>query len=352
MAGCHLYCCITFLCFYKNILERKFVKANKLKATPMYRGGIFLKTTIIIGLFIFSGTYISIANAAYKEKLKGLNFYNDFSIGPAQTKLVIKRGQEVTKEIQVTNRGKYFPFIVETAIFKGSNNPAMGAIYYFDKDYGSFANSWLKPEIKLFSLKHGERLHFKVRIKVPDKADAGEHYAGVFIRNLPKKAKKKAIQISSRVGSLFLITISGKVKEEGIFSSFNSNKSLYEKGPVNFKLVVKNKGTVHLEPSGEIIIKKGRKLIDKIPVRKWFVLRESSRQQEVKWSKPLLIGKYTAFANVVLSNGKQETKKIVFYIIPIKSITIGILFILLFILGLYYFYKDVLSKYKILIQKK
>lgn len=297
-------------------------------------------------LFVLLFLPLFLVRAEKIEVLRGDPVTGHFELGPTRIAVDSNQGQFFEKEITVANHmGEKMGFVLDFEDFTGIDNPDIG--YEFKKEVADeiSAKEWFQPEVKEFALNHGEKMHQKVKIKVPDDAILGEHQATIFVANkrLKEEAEKQGtnIKLTSRLGIPLLVNVNGtkegkkvSINQVAEFTEFKTDKDFYEWGPVNFRMVVKNTGNVHVNPFGYISIKKNGKEIDRQEVREWHVYRGSSRATEKKWEKGFLFGNYEAEAVIQMDiNGKrQEFKRTVkFTVIPWKLIA-GVSGALIFIL--------------------
>ncbi len=270
----------------------------------------------------------------------------DFVVGPGKEEITIAPGTSKTVEIIVTNRTgelRQFNFVVEDAT--GSNDPATPVVLlgndrgpYTLKDYISVPHAHI-------DLKHNERARIPVTISVPVDAEPGGRYGSILVTTVSKNAIKgddsgtaPSSAIVSRIGMIFFLTIPGKTNIDGEFKSIKTlpQKTFFAKGPINFQLLFENKGDLHLNPYGEIRIKN---MLDQevgaIELDPWFALPKSLRSREVSWDRELLMGKYTATAEIHRGYGDTvDTQVVTFWVIPWKLVALvfGALFVLFFML--------------------
>lgn len=270
----------------------------------------------------------------------------DFVVGPGKEELTIPAGTSKTVEILVTNRTgelRQFNFVVEDAT--GSNDPATPVVL-LGNDRGPYT---LKDYITVphahIDLKHNERARIPVTISVPADAEPGGRYGSILVTTVSKTAIKgddsgtaPSSAIVSRIGMIFFLTIPGKTNIDGELKSFKTlpQQTFFAKGPINFQLLFENKGDLHLNPYGEVRIKN---MLDAevgiIQLDPWFALPKSLRSREVSWDRELLMGKYTATAQIHRGYGDAiDTQTVTFWVIPWKLIAVvfGALFIVFLML--------------------
>lgn len=298
----------------------------------------------LILIFLLGGGIFSPPILAYKIEDLKLPEKGDFILGPGKIEILANAGEEIRKELMITNRiGKTMNFKIEIEDFKGSYDPEQTVIF-LGKERGPYSlKDYLEPELTEFTLKHGQRITLPVKISIPRDAEPGGLYGSVLITTNPqepegdleKEKAKGQMRMVSRLGALFFIRVKGEVIEEGLFKDFSSKK-FYEKSPILFQLFFENKGNVHLNPYGIIEIKNilGKK-VGEIEIEPFFTMPDSVRKREVKWDREWLFGRYTAF--IGLNRGYKDIidqKTLIFWVIPWKIILAGLIFLTLIILGL------------------
>lgn len=259
------------------------------------------------------------------EQLEGVPVRNDFSIGPTRFSYDLKPGEEVEAELQITNRiEKETDFEIGVEDFTSQEDPEKYTKFLGEERAQFSSKEWFAPAVWQFTLKHGEKIFLPVKITVPQDAEPGGHYSVVFVKTVPRRDEKgSGITLSSRVGSLFLLSIGdGEVRTAGELVSFKTNKKIYGSWPVTFELNFENQGDVHLTPFGKIIISNlFGKTVDQVTVKDWVVLRSSDRIQRTEWKPGFALGKYMATAQVERGyNNLTDVKTTTFYVLPVKII--------------------------------
>lgn len=196
-------------------------------------------------------------------------------------------------------------------------------------------------------------------IDVPEDSQPGGHYAAILAGTQPPNSNNKgaSIRISSMLASLILLNVSGEVREEGQIREFSLPKQLYNSANVDFTMRFENKGNVHLQPQGEILVtnlfnkERGRL---KINHESQFgnVLPGEIREWNFNWQGEdsiLEMGRYKA--QLLLSygeNGRQTDERVLyFWIIYWKPLIIAfssllLLLVLIIVLIRFYIKKAVL----------
>lgn len=116
--------------------------------------------------------------------------------------------------------------------------------------------SWVSVEEKV-TLKKGERVKVQFSVAVPKDADAGGHFAAIFVSTVPPSSKAGGVAVGAKVGMLMLLRVNGEVKEGGGVLSFSlKDKSRFvSELPVQFMYRFNNSGNDRVNPTGEIAIR-------------------------------------------------------------------------------------------------
>lgn len=169
------------------------------------------------------------------------------------------------------------------------------------------AASWVSPSPKNFTLKPGAEIEIPFTINIPKDAEPGGHYCSILIKMGGEASLEgTGATVSSRVGSLILLRVSGNVKEEASVESFKSDKSYYQGSPVNFELRVKDNGSNHIRPKGTIVITNlfGQKITE-LPLNGLNVLPGAIRKMDTRWEfTSSLANRFTA--TLVATYGQQN----------------------------------------------
>jgi len=281
--------------------------------------------------FLFSPVFVG---ASRIELQKDTSEQGDFMLAPGAFNINANPGDKITKTIEITNRfGREKSFIVEVEDFDGSATDETSGLTLLGDATGRYgAKDWVNPELVEVTIKHGERIYVNVEINVPQNADTGDHYCSVLVTavkddiDLKEQSESSSpnITVKSRVGSLFYIKVAGDIVEDGNLESFKTDKTKYEKAPINFSLVFRNNGNIRLQPSGKIVIKNSKdKQVEVINIEPFNVLRNSVKLSNFQWRDKFLLGSYTA--TLTLDRGYGEEQDIMtteFSVIPWSDIII------------------------------
>lgn len=254
----------------------------------------------------------------------------DFQVGPTRYVLEMNPGEERSVELSVMSREgeqrSYAIFIEDFSVISQDNDE----LQFYGKGTGPFsAKPWVTPAGSTFTLQHGERATIPVRVSVPKNAAVGDHYSVAFFEREDNDLSKGGFAMVPRVGALLLITVKGDVVRQGTLQKFTSASPLYWALPAQFVIQYKNSGTVHMVPTGMIEIRNLFGItVDEIPVRDWYVLRNSTRRRHVLWQPHFALGYYTATLNINAQGQDVATPLIVkFWVIPTIPVLLSLLVI-------------------------
>ncbi len=313
--------------------------------------------TIIIVAGLFFGGFAS----AYEIEDANVDIKGDFVLEQAKHQVFLKPGEKKSVYISVVNRSdKTMKFRLEVEDFKGTRDSEQTVVLLGD-DKGPYTlKDYLKPEIDSFVIDSRKRIKIRVDIEIPYDAQPGGRYGSVLVLNEGPVDKSGNLiasnktSVLTRLGALFFVRVEGDVTEKGKLENFklSSNRKIFSKGPVDFEILYSNDGNVHLTPYGEIEIYNivGRK-VGIIEIDPFFVLPDSLRTRVVKWDREFLVGKYKAVLKLnrgyIDNEDKIDELSVVFWVLPWKYISGGLLVIFILVLLIAY----IKSKFEIKIKR-
>lgn len=191
----------------------------------------------------------------------------DVEFSPVKINETVASGEALVKTFKVFNASyTEGTFYIDVQDFKVSSE--LGSPTFFEgtsnPDSRYSLRSWLDIEeeyresITVPARSFGS---FEVTINVPEDAEAGGHYAAVFLQTAPPNAEgNTSVSSVGRIASLLLIHVPGEVDESLVVEDFSTNKGIYfEDNPrVLFSTHLKNEGTVHAIPTGAFFISGGK----------------------------------------------------------------------------------------------
>lgn len=213
-----------------------------------------------------------------------------------------------------------------------------------DPDIKATLAEWIEISEGPYTIPRGESKDISFFVDVPEDAAPGGHFAAILISTEPPQETgvPLALVTTQTVAALFFARIEGNVIEDASIREFSVLDRSIELPEAEFSLRFENKGNVHLQPKGDIVITnmwgKERGVIP-INHNTHFgnVLPASIRDFRFSWkgeNSLTDIGRYKAVA--ALAYGEDGVKSVssitYFWIIPVKGalITLGTLLIFIY----------------------
>lgn len=197
--------------------------------------------------------------------------------------------------------------------------------------------NWYAPLSRL-TLKPRQIQKLPVTIRIPADAAPGGYYSVVRFTATAPELDGTGVSLSASLGALVLMKVNGQAKEGIEVTEFSVSKdskknTLFESTPITFVTRLKNTGTIHEQPAGDIRITDmfGKPVAGvgvNMPPRN--ILPQSIRKFESPLDKSvlgnkILFGRYTADLKLTYGTNKQTvTSRLTFWVIPYRAIGIGI----------------------------
>lgn len=284
------------------------------------------------------------------------------TLSPPLLEFVVEPGGDLISEIKIFNDSKETISLYASSANFTSRDESGNPFFLFEEQEG--LASWIEIMPGPIVLLPGERQRIPFSIKVPQEADAGGHYAGIFFGSAPPDFGEEEggnVSVVSKLGVLLLLRVSGDITQESTIQDFqiSNNQNFFTKLPITFSYRLRNAGNIHIRPQGIIEINNAIGIFEgKIlanPVE-GAVLPSSIRRFESMWQKsePVNIeyqnffqdfwaqslaeyrnfafGKYTASLQLVNVPESAFTNKISFWVFPWHFLVIFITLLLLAVL--------------------
>lgn len=199
---------------------------------------------------------------------------------------------------------------------------------------------WIEVSDAPFTIEPEQARDIPFFVDIPVDAAPGGHFAAILISTEPPpRDGVVAVRTSQVVTSLFFVRVDGDITEAGSIREFAVTDGIVPTPETNFKLRFENKGNVHLQPRGDILITNmWGKERGTIPINNQTnfgnVLPDSIREFNFSWKgEPSLadIGRYKAIVTLAFGeDGIQNvTATTYFYVVPIKATLITLLALVL-----------------------
>lgn len=177
-------------------------------------------------------------------------------------------------------------------------------------------------------------------VNVPQGAEPGGHYAAVFAKQIQKdESGKTQIGVSSRVGTLILVSVPGQTSKTAQLLDFIYKKFVW-KGPINFLLSIKNTGTVHYDSPAKVEIKPlfGAKRI--IDLGTHTIIPENTREYNADWGSKYPFGYYKLTAVAQDGNKMEMVRQGSIIAIPLLIVLPALVILLVLVLVIKYVKKN------------
>ena len=217
-------------------------------------------------------------------------------VSPAIVELILAPGETKELDLTVTN-------IADVPIpIKANSQPFIDLPSDLTvEDQSRFDSSrWISLVESDFILEPREEQRVRLAVVAPEDAEPGGHYATAYFRSLvPANAvTENRLFLTARVGVLVFLIITGDIQENADFPKLETT-AFHSKLPVPLTVSFKNKGNVHLLPSGEVRFYNWKnELIFEQPISPRMVLPGQLAQFTVEWTPRALFGQYTAQAEI------------------------------------------------------
>jgi hypothetical protein len=197
--------------------------------------------------------------------------------------------------------------------------------------------NWLLLSQKSFILGPNEEKQITVTIAVPYQAEAGGHYGMVgFVE--PNTTVREGVGVKAGVATLLFVTVQGELVEQVEVEQFAAG-GLNLTGKITFSWITRNTGNIHVAPIGTIRITNlvgGQTGEIAANPEQYTVLPGSERTYTTTWHPSLPFGRYQATLLITLPSGQPvPVAPITFWVTPIRTVTSGIIALILLILLLY-----------------
>jgi hypothetical protein len=256
-------------------------------------------------LFLVVGVVSVLAAGLFTANGAGaVDAKNSLTVSPLIFELASNPGDTLSNDIRVDNTSdKPLDLAVDVRNFVAVGEEGQASLTDEDTTY-SLAK-WITASPSSFTVPAKGSQLVKFTIKSPANAEPGGHFGSVVIKTRPSTQPGQVV-IAQEVSPLILLKMAGKAVENASVESFDAAPNYSETGPIDFKLRIRNSGSVHVKPQSSISIKDmfGNE-VAKLQVDSKNVLPDSIRRFTSEWKPGFLLGQYTATATVVYGSDNQ-----------------------------------------------
>jgi P pilus assembly chaperone PapD len=246
-------------------------------------------------------------------------------VWPTKVELSVNRGEAATATVNVHNEGAepatVHAYVMDFCIDRD------GRFVFTDPGHESYsASAWLSVDNTDLELEAGESQEIEVVVAVPTDLEPGGHYAAVFFET-GASANEEGVPISTRIPSLFYITVPGATDADVCADAKIVSLILprfVEQAPVQAGVVVKNTGNVHLTVAATAYFKGLSAKSSSLDLQQMTLLPDGEGTLRGKWeelpyigrvSASIVIGYFDEQGDVV---NKSQTGE--FFVIPWKQL--------------------------------
>jgi len=111
---------------------------------------------------------------------------------------------------------------------------------------------WFLVEPSSLTLEPGQRGEFQFTVSVPETAEPGAKYVGLFARKAPGDGQ---VGVGARVASLLFLHVAGEVHEDVIRKVFVVDPGISFGAEPTVTLALENAGTIHVVPEGRLLVR-------------------------------------------------------------------------------------------------
>ena len=258
------------------------------------------------------------------------------SVTPSLFEMSASPQQSWNSSIKVINTNKQELTVYANVVnFKPQGETGQGTLMpvFEERTEGKTLAEWITVSEEAFVIPRESSVKIPIQVHVPEDASPGGHYAAIMIGTRPPSTDDSfRMGTAQIVTSLFFVRIAGDVIEKGDVRAFRTTRSFVQEPAVDFEVRFENKGNVHLQPQGEILITniwgKERGIV---PINQQTnfgnVLPESIRKFEFTWHGEQSItdiGRYKAQLTLGFGvDGRQfVTQSLYFWVVPLKPVFI------------------------------
>jgi hypothetical protein len=253
-------------------------------------------------------------------------------VSPVKVELTLDPGETARQTAKVQNQGDT-TFTVNVDVADYSVLPDASFVFS-DPGHESYSCAkWISIGPRYFRLVPGEVREYPIDVRVPLNAEPGGNY-GCVLFSVTSNAPKAGLTLNGRVGSLFLLTVSGaEPREEGVVGAFSVRKPLLSR-QTDSQLTFVNKGNVHLNVIQTVAYTNFLGLpVGKVVSAPVTVLPGSKRYLQSRWMAPYF-GWFEARSSVNYGprldtyNAWAESSKVAFWVVSPEAIAVVALFVI------------------------
>ena len=275
-----------------------------------------------------AGAALLVAAPAYAAPAGEVPTSHGAGLAITPVRLIVPAGQVVkVQQLVIENRGS-MPLLLHAEVSAFTQAPNGSAIPEADAPYS--AARWITVTPDELRLMPGTRRLVRVRIRVPPRAEPGDHYLEIIFL-APPVAGKGNIHIAAGIGVPVLITVPGPVIDDVRITGL-TGPGFSSGGAIPVTVTVRQNGDVHHSFRGA-----GQQLTaDADGTRVWFpaftVLRESTVTMTARWANPPAIC-VCHITVTVITGGHRSLATMTVVIFPVAQALAGTALLIVLVLA-------------------
>jgi hypothetical protein len=236
------------------------------------------------------------------------------AVSPPQINLGnLKLGESVPKKILVVNPTQ--KRLKVSVGLKDLSVDEKGGLRPVEDAAGRWSlKRWMVLDKESFWLDPGEKNEVGLTVMVPEDAEAGGHYAGVYFLTSPSEGQ---VKVAVQVGVIVSGVVEGEVIRQGKLLSFKPQSLVFFGTPPKFTFQVANQGNVHLKLQGNLMIRNWRgDELTVLTLPSGSVFPQTVRSYEQEWPDHPPWGIFKADVKVAGIGKTDQGAGVRFFIIP------------------------------------
>ena len=250
-------------------------------------------------------------------------------VSPPSQEVKVDPGQQITVKAKIRNKS-FSAINIKVRIEDFTATGQDGQVALLEKETESL-KQWSLLSAEFFNLKPNEQKEVAALISVPEAA-AGGHYGSFVFSVVGDEPEPGTASLAQEVASLFLMKVSGEIKEDLVLVDFKIPGFL-EFGKVPMELKFKNSGNVHIKPFGLVNVRNifGKTVKDVVVKGETNIFPGATRIVRASMEKDFMFGLYTAEA-LMNYGAKNESlsSTVKFFVFPVR-IVLAVLVVLFII---------------------
>ena len=186
-----------------------------------------------------------------------------FRVSPVRDELTVSKGESASRKVNVMNlsQSKVTADVIIND-FDPSNDESGQPRILMNPNATTQGNSFksIASTVKTITLEARESKTITIYINVPKNANSGGYYGALRFADTNQANSKTNVALAASVGTLYLVTVPGNLKESMMLVEFSAAKNgskgrfFINSGKMSIITRLKNTGNIHVKPFGTVQI--------------------------------------------------------------------------------------------------